>query len=72
MNDAMESRMKTVERELGWLNKVVRDGNGQPAMMTRVSLLEQHVKNSVWLMRFVIGMLATAVVELALVYFRIK
>ena len=37
----LTDQIKSMEEDLGYMNKVVRDGNGRPPMITRMELLEQ-------------------------------
>ena len=39
----IESEISQLKSDLGYLNKVIRDGNGQPPIMTRIALLEKEV-----------------------------
>ena len=37
----LTDQIESMEEDLGYMNKVVRDGNGRPPMITRMELLEQ-------------------------------
>ena len=40
----IETEISQLKTDLGYLNKVIRDGNGQDPLMTRLALLEERVK----------------------------
>lgn len=39
----LTDQIESMEEDLGYMNKVVRDGNGRPPMITRMELLEQRL-----------------------------
>jgi len=39
----LTDQMESMEEDLGYMNKVVRDGNGRPPLITRMELLEQRL-----------------------------
>ena len=42
----IESEISQLKNDLGYLNKVIRDGNGQAPIMTRIALLEKEVSDT--------------------------
>jgi hypothetical protein len=39
----LSDQIESMEEDLGYMNKVVRDGNGRPPLITRMELLEQRI-----------------------------
>ncbi len=39
----LTEQMDTLEKDVGYMNKVVRDGNGRPPLMTRLEVLEEKI-----------------------------
>ena len=39
----LSDQIESMEEDLGYMNKVVRDGNGRPPLITRMELLEQRL-----------------------------
>jgi hypothetical protein len=56
-------KMETIGRELGKLNKIVFEGNGQPSVMQQLATLRQSVQALCWVaggtLIAVIGQLVT-------------
>jgi len=43
MMGQVSERLETVDESLDYMNKVVRDGNGRPPLITRMELLDQRL-----------------------------
>jgi len=39
----IETEIKRLKEDIGGLNKVIRDGNGQPPIITRIAVLEEKL-----------------------------
>jgi hypothetical protein len=39
----VESQLESLEEDVSYINKVVRDGNGRQPLMTRIELIEQKL-----------------------------
>lgn len=42
----IETEIEQLKTDLGYLNRVIRDGNGNDPLMTRLALLEERVKET--------------------------
>ena len=62
-------KMESIGRELGKLNKIVFEGNGQPSVMQQLATLRQSVQALCWVaggtLIAVIGQLVTIVFKAA-------
>lgn len=54
-SDDTESRLHTLEREMGEVRKLVMIGNGHPPLIERVATLERALATQTWLLRLIVG-----------------
>ena len=41
----IESEIERLKQDIGLLNRTIRDGNGQPSVLTRITVLEERIKD---------------------------
>lgn len=54
-SDDTESRLHTLEREMGEVRKLLMVGNGHPPLIERVATLERALATQTWLLRLIVG-----------------
>ena len=63
MEDALETRIATLEREMQEVRKVVIVGNGTPPLTSRMAAVEQTLKTQTWLLRTILGAVLVGLVK---------
>lgn len=51
----LESRVRTLEREIAELRKIILTGNGHPPLTERTANLERASATQTWLLRTILG-----------------
>ena len=57
-----EVRLKTLEREMGEVRRILILGNGSPPLTARVAALERTLSTHTWLLRLILGGVITNLV----------
>ena len=66
-DSSIESRVLTLEREMGEMRKTLFIGNGHPPLIERFAALERSQATQIWLLRTIVGGVLTNIVGLAFV-----
>lgn len=61
--DGMEERVKTLEREMGEVRRVLLVGNGHPPLTERFAALERSQNTQIWLLRTIVGGLLAVIIK---------
>lgn len=58
-----EERLKTLEREMGEVRRILIVGNGHPPLTERFAALERSQNTQIWLLRTIIGGLLAVIIK---------